>query len=1368
MKNQESYYLGLDIGTDSVGYAVTDKEYNLLKFHGEPAWGVTIFDEASLNTERRSFRTSRRRLDRRQQRVNLIQELFANEISKKDARFYIRLKESALYREDVGDSFTLFNDDGFTDKDYYFLYPTIHHLICELMESREPHDVRLVYLACAWLVAHRGHFLSNIDKNNLSAIKDFNSVNSEFMKFFEDNGYEKPWKESDIDIDALSACLKKKTGVTGKSKELISILYGGKKPEKLSKDEEIDPSFPFSREGIIKLLAGGTYALKDLYGKEEYAELETKSISLGMDEEKFTQVMADIGDDYDLIDAMRKIYDWSVLVDVLGDSASVSEAKVGIYEQHKKDLAFLKYFIKKYIPEKYDEIFRNIRKDNYVAYSYHTNYGDTSGIGKKANKEDFSKYINGIVKAVSVDDGDKPKFDDMIARLELRSFLPKQKDTDNRVIPHQLYWYELNAILKNAENYLPFLKDKDENGISVSEKIESVFLFRIPYFVGPLNKDSDKAWIVRKAGKIYPWNFNEMVDLDESENNFIKKMTNKCTYLPGEDVLPKDSLLYHKFTVLNEINNIRINDERISVDLKQDIYNNVFSVKKKVTRRYLADYLIKNGVIAKGEEDSITGIDISINSNLAPQIAFRNLMESGSLSESDVEKIIERASYAEDKSRLSKWLEKNYPGISDVDRKYICSVKIKDFGRLSRRFLDGIEGIDLSTGEVTTVISAMWNTQNNLMEIIADEEKYTFKSVIDDFRKDYYSEHKSNLNERLDEMYVSNAVRRPVYRTLAIIKDVTKAFGVPEKIFVEMTRGATEEQRGKRTKTRKQQILELYEKCRDEDVRILKEQLEAMGDYADSKLQGDKLFLYYMQLGKCMYSGEAIPLENLGSKEYDTDHIYPQAFVKDDSIINNKVLVTSEENGQKSDNYPIRDEVRHKMKGYWDYLKEVGLISEEKYKRLVRATPFTDDEKYGFINRQLTETSQSTKVIATLLKEKYPETEIVYCKARLASEFRQEFDLLKSRSFNDLHHAVDAYLNIVTGNVYNMKFTRRWFSVNSVYSLKTKTIFTHPVVCGGETVWDGENMLAKVKATAVKNTAHFTKFAFFKKGGFFNQNPLCATGGLVPLKKDMPTEKYGGYSGVNPEYLLLVKYKAGKKHETIFFPVPHLLANDFDSKPGFAEKYIVEEIFSVKGKTVSDVEFLLNRRKIKINTVLSIDGLRVVVNGGSFKDGRIPLSVITQFAGSSDDAYYLKKIERLIEKSGKYNNYVFSAEYDNINSESNLNLYRRYVERLRNSIYSKTPGIGSMADELEKAESKFISLTEIEQAKVLIQIHSIFTRCGSSGIDLKLLGLSSRSATCRKSLYLSGWIKDCSDVRIIDSSVSGLWEKKSDNLLELI
>ena len=62
-----------------------------------------MFAAGNQSAERRSFRTSRRRLDRRQQRVKLVQEIFAPVISPIDPRFFIRLHESALWRDDVAD-----------------------------------------------------------------------------------------------------------------------------------------------------------------------------------------------------------------------------------------------------------------------------------------------------------------------------------------------------------------------------------------------------------------------------------------------------------------------------------------------------------------------------------------------------------------------------------------------------------------------------------------------------------------------------------------------------------------------------------------------------------------------------------------------------------------------------------------------------------------------------------------------------------------------------------------------------------------------------------------------------------------------------------------------------------------------------------------------------------------------------------------------------------------------------------------------------------------------------------------------------------------------------------------------------------------
>ena len=52
-KNQK-YYLGLDMGTSSVGWAVTDSDYRLIRKKGKDIWGIREFDEAVAAAERSS------------------------------------------------------------------------------------------------------------------------------------------------------------------------------------------------------------------------------------------------------------------------------------------------------------------------------------------------------------------------------------------------------------------------------------------------------------------------------------------------------------------------------------------------------------------------------------------------------------------------------------------------------------------------------------------------------------------------------------------------------------------------------------------------------------------------------------------------------------------------------------------------------------------------------------------------------------------------------------------------------------------------------------------------------------------------------------------------------------------------------------------------------------------------------------------------------------------------------------------------------------------------------------------------------------------------------------------------------------------
>ena len=52
-----NYYLGLDMGTSSCGWSVTDEEYHVLRRHGKALWGVRLFEGAKTAEERRMHRT---------------------------------------------------------------------------------------------------------------------------------------------------------------------------------------------------------------------------------------------------------------------------------------------------------------------------------------------------------------------------------------------------------------------------------------------------------------------------------------------------------------------------------------------------------------------------------------------------------------------------------------------------------------------------------------------------------------------------------------------------------------------------------------------------------------------------------------------------------------------------------------------------------------------------------------------------------------------------------------------------------------------------------------------------------------------------------------------------------------------------------------------------------------------------------------------------------------------------------------------------------------------------------------------------------------------------------------------------------------
>lgn len=1332
----KDYFMGLDMGTGSVGWAVTDAQYNILRAHGKSLWGVRLFESANTAEERRMFRTARRRLARRNWRIEVLQELFAEEISRVDEGFYLRMKESRYTADDKRDAegrspelpYALFVDADYTDKEYHKEFPTIYHLRKWLMTTEETPDIRLLYLALHHLMKHRGHFLFS---GSVGDIKEFKTVFRQFLQCIKEEELAFAIHVNDGEMEAVENCLKNKNMTkNAKKTELIKMLGAKTSCEK----------------AVLSLISGGKVSLSDIFGNAEMDNCERPKISFSDStyDEYVGSVEAELGEQFIIIAFAKAVYDWAVLTDILGEYTLISEAKIAVWEKHRSDLKYLKNLVKENLDKAaYQNLF--VKTDEKLAnYSAYIGMTKKNGkkkelAGKKCSKEDFYAYLKKNVLEVIADER-KTKY--LREEIEKGSFLPKQVTKDNAVIPYQVHLYELRKIMENLANRIPFIREN-------KEKICSIFTFKVPYYVGPLNGvqkgDGKTNWVERRqTGKIYPWNFDEMVDEEASAEKFIRRMTNKCTYLLYEDVLPKNSLLYSKFVVLNELNNLRLDGHPISVSQKQAIYDNLFQRYRKVTVKRLKDYLVKEGIAER--ETDITGIDGEFKGTLTAYHDFKEKLTDCRLTQEEKEEIILNITlFGEDKRLLDQRLKKQYSKLTDNQRKALCTLSYKGWGRLSKTFLEEITAPAPETGEAWSIIQALWDTNDNLMQLLS--AKYLFSQAIEEANG--INETKDISYSLVEQMPLSPAVKRQTWQTLLIVKEICKAMGdAPRRIFMEMAREKTE---SKRTESRKKRLIDLYKKCREEE----RDWIEMLDNTQEHQLRSDKLYLYYTQKGRCMYSGERIDMEELwDNTRYDIDHIYPQSKVMDDSL-DNRVLVKKTYNAEKTDNYPVRESIRQAMRPFWKTLLEGGFISKEKYDRLTRATAFDAEELAGFIARQLVETRQGTKAVASILKQVLPDTEIIYAKARITSQFRQDFNLMKVREMNDLHHAKDAYLNIVAGNTYYTKFTANaaWYiRENPGRSYNLKRMFTSSdVMRNGEKAWQAgdSGTIVTVRRYMSRNNILVTRRSYQEKGGLFDQQLMKKGQGQVPVKGSDKRlgdiEKYGGYNKAKGTYFMLVESedKKGKKIRTIEY-IPLYLSRQIERGEQEALSYLAKE------RGLVNPQIIL--RKIKIDTLFKVDGYHMWLSGRT--GNQLVFKGAEQLLLSAEEADTLKKVIKFVQRRQENKNLTI-VSHDAMTEEALLWLYDAFWDKLQNTIYNVR--LGAQEKTLRDKRDNFRKLPGEEQCIVLSEILHMF-QCQSGAANLTLIDGPAKAGI----LKLNNDITRYKQISIINQSPAGLYEQEID------
>lgn len=1253
----KEYTLGLDIGTDSVGWAVVDENRNLVKKHGKTLWGVRMFDASKSASERRIYRCNRRRLKRRRERLDLLEEIFKDEINKVDPKFFIKLNESFYKKEDrTIDNLDLFTN-YMTNSEYYKKYHTIWHLRNKLIHNPDKKfDIRLIYLAIHHIIKYRGNFLIDGDFKK----EDYNIVIDKFKKlneairdtreFFENEDcydseiYSSYFKDIEFDdklIEKIINVLKDDYLIDENNQEIPNYSKTYKKTN-LKKALNASSKDIYS-ELIINLLVSheknklNTLApIKNLgyldHGINLYSETFEEDIDV------ISTYYPEFKNIFDCLPGIKVITDYIQVLDLLGDDNYLSDAFLRKYKTHKQELLELKKLVKKYLtPKEYDEIFRDFSNEkisNYPRYVGMNKSEDNKEINhfKHAKYEDFIKFLKPYIEKIKnvASEEDNVLIEAINKKIDNNKYLLKLNSSYNGSIPHQLHEQELKIILNNQAKFYPFLNELDlEANLTNKDKIIKIFTFKRPYYVGPLKGDGTYNWAKFKEEnqKIYPWNFDKVVDLDESAKVFISRMQNKCTYLKGEHdfCLPKESIMYQEYMVLNYLNGLSINGNRIDKYLKDELYEELFKKRNKVTSKNIQEFILNRYSNEVNKETlSIPECNVSLSS----YVKFKELFEEEyELNKEKIEDIIKDITIFEDKSILERRLREIYK-LDDEKVKTIKSFNFKKYGRLSKTFLSKLEIIS-EDGIYKGVLPILKETTLTLNEILFSE-KYKVNQIIDEYNKKNVKKFDDSeaLLEFLDEnITLSPIYIRPLIQTIRIIDELENQI-LHQKISyysVEVTR--EKENNRKQKDSRYEQIKALLKESGDlskaikenarfnVDLKRLNQELER-AESRNAVSLSDKIYFYFTQLGKDMYTLEDIDFEdvlNTKNPKYDIDHIYPQSLVKDDSI-SNRVLTAKYANHSKSDKFLcemgyIHDEHR----SFFKILLDNKLITKTKYNRLTERN--VDDAKLeSFAAQQKVATDQAVKAVITTLKlfKGVPEQNIIYSKASHISDFRRDYDLLKSRTANNYHHAHDAYMNAVIGKMlddyFNDRFwltsyisqkhsnDRKKYTTNFMTIIKSKrTKLNNPE----EVIWNGEEDINKIIKNVRERFDILETTRTYNGNSMFNKVTVLPKGqGTTKVKNLTPNgnaydiASYGGIT--SPSYSKFVvieeETKKGKVSKLIAIP------RNYDSRGMKNESELpkennyISEVLGIKSYKVV-------HPNIKINVVIEQEKRKSYITG---------------------------------------------------------------------------------------------------------------------------------------------------------------------------
>ena len=610
--------------------------------------------------------------------------------------------------------------------------------------------------------------------------------------------------------------------------------------------------------------------------------------------------------------------------------------------------------------------------------------------------------------------------------------------------PNGLYVKEARAILRKQQEFYPEISD---DFIKVCESIISA---RIPYYIGPLKNDAKNAW-VSKNGKIkysYAYSMKQAdkpVDEYDSIEKWKKRMISHCTYLPEEYALPKGSFIAETFSILNELNILRAEDENdntyyLTYDDKVKILDTLFMSGKEVKYSDVRDLLHLKNFGARKQSNDKRKFNNKYTlypriSKLIPSLKLDSVTDIFSENEKvkEIEEIILSINlYNEEKTKLV-YFEKKY---SEEVAKPLSKLTSNSFYSYSEKFVlhqpmnergDSMMSLLFEdnnrfyTNEQMTLISKAVDEDGNPLNFSANK----YEKILE--------ENGGNLNINLlfengnPVIPISRPVIRGLNETMKMYTELVKVYGVPKRVVIETARdlkdhsiiGTQSEKHFDKTKNLFDYLVDQFGGKKNFAKKSNVEEWEQIESYVNKNKV--KIELYLRQNGVDLLTGEKININEL--EKYEIDHILPRGF-GDDSL-DDKMLISKLANAKKANRLPLQfiesgerignhvvtsSEFIHRVENLYD----MKLISQKKRDRLLLEN---DKDLETFINQNLVDTRYIIREFMSILnaynKHHHYDTHVVSLRAAYTSLYRKTFNFDKNRGYGQQHHAHDAALIVV-------------------------------------------------------------------------------------------------------------------------------------------------------------------------------------------------------------------------------------------------------------------------------------------------------------------------------------------------------------------